>query len=208
MKKLFLLILLPFLVTAFKGYSQTRQVHGIVADSTGITIPGASVKLTSPLDTLNAAADVNGVFNFAGVKSKTFSLTYQSIGYEGLKRNYTFTSDVANLGMIKLKTESKLLGNVTIVGTIPVRIKEDTTEYKASAYPVRANANTEEILKKLPGVDVDANGNVTAEGKQVTKVRINGKDFFGGDVQTATKNLPADVIESIQMIDDYGDQPT
>jgi hypothetical protein len=99
-----------------------------------------------------------------------------------------------------------MLTAVNITDVNAIKIKEDTTEYKAAAYPVRANANTEEVLKKLPGVDVDANGNVTSEGKQVTKVRINGKDFFGGDVQTATKNLPADVIESIQMIDDYGDQ--
>jgi uncharacterized membrane protein YgcG len=206
-KPLILFILL--LVFAFKGYSQTgRQVHGIVADSTGITIPGVVVKLTSPTDSLNAVTDINGVFTFATVKAQQFALTIQSIGFQGLKRNYKFDADnkPANLGMIKLKTESKMLGVVQITDVNAVKLKEDTTEYKASAYPVRANASTEEVLKKLPGVDVDANGNVTAEGKQVTKVRINGKDFFGGDVQTATKNLPADVIESIQMIDDYGDQ--
>ncbi len=89
---------------------------------------------------------------------------------------------------------------------VAVKLKEDTTEYKASAYPVHANALTEELLKKLPGINVDSNGNVTAEGKQVKKVRINGKDFFGGDVAQATKNLPADVISKIQVIDDYGDQ--
>ncbi|MGV8877957.1 MAG: outer membrane beta-barrel protein [Sphingobacteriaceae bacterium] len=64
----------------------------------------------------------------------------------------------------------------------------------------------EDVLKKLPGVDVDKDGNVTAQGKQVTKIRVNGKDFFAGDVKTATQNLPADVVENIQIIDDYGDQ--
>jgi len=208
MKKIILLF--TFLLTiAFKGYSQTgREVHGIVADSTGITIPGVVVRLTSPTDSLNVVTNVDGVFTFASVKSKQFALTILSIGYQGLKRNYTFDADnkPANIGMIKLKAETKLLNTVQITDVNAVKIKEDTTEYKASAYPVRANASTEDVLKKLPGVDVDASGNVTAEGKQVTKVRINGKDFFGGDVQTATKNLPADVIESIQMIDDYGDQ--
>ncbi|HAL80835.1 MAG TPA: hypothetical protein DCO83_00240 [Mucilaginibacter sp.] len=99
-----------------------------------------------------------------------------------------------------------MLNQVTIVGVVPIRLTEDTVEYKASAYKVRENAPVEDLIKKLPGVDVDVNGNITTQGKQVTKVRINGKDFMGGDVQSATKNLPADVVENIQMIDDYGDQ--
>ena len=85
-------------------------------------------------------------------------------------------------------------------------IKEDTIEYKASAYKVRDGSPVDVLLKKLPGVTVDANGNVTAHGKQVTKVRVDGKDYFTGDVQTATQNLPADIVETIQIIDDYGDQ--
>ncbi|XHR95997.1 hypothetical protein ACFJIV_04710 [Mucilaginibacter sp. UC70_90] len=64
----------------------------------------------------------------------------------------------------------------------------------------------EDVIKKLPGMDVDKDGNITAQGKSVTKVRVNGKDFFGGDVKTATKNLPADIVQNIQIIDDYGDQ--
>lgn len=208
MKKLFTFFVF-FALVVFKGYSQTaRQVHGIVADSTGVTIPGAVVKLTSATDSLNVVTDINGVFTFASIKAKKFSLTILSIGFQGLKRNYTFDDDTkpANIGMIKLKAESKLLNVVNITDVNSVKVSVDTTEYKASAYPVRANAPVEDVLKKLPGVDVDKDGNVTAEGKSVTKVRINGKDFFGGDVKTATKNLPADVIESIQMIDDYGDQ--
>ncbi|OCX50376.1 hypothetical protein BEL04_21565 [Mucilaginibacter sp. PPCGB 2223] len=207
MKK-YLINLIVLLCLTSAGYAQTKQVKGVVADTTGVTIPGVVVKLTSPQDTLAASTDINGGFVFGAVKAKQFSITFQSIGYQGLKRNYTVAEDAPslNIGTIKLKTESKVLNTVQITDVNAVKIKEDTTVYDAKAYPVRANASTEEVLKKLPGVDVDANGNVTAEGKQVTKVRINGKDFFGGDVQTATKNLPADVIESIQMIDDYGDQ--
>jgi len=206
MKKFFINLTLLLLVTV-AGYAQ-KQVKGVVADTTGVTIPGVVVKLTSPQDTLGGTTDINGVFTFGAVKAKQFSITFQSIGYQGLKRTYNVAEDAPslNIGTIKLKTESKMLTTVNITDVNAVKIKEDTTVYDAKAYPVRANASTEEVLKKLPGVDVDANGNVTAEGKQVTKVRINGKDFFGGDVQTATKNLPADVIESIQMIDDYGDQ--
>lgn len=130
------------------------------------------------------------------------------MGYQTLVRHYTLSNDntPAQLGAIILKSEAHMLNTVTIVGVVPVTLKEDTVQYQASAYKVRENAPVEDLIKKLPGVDVDVNGNITTQGKQVTKVRINGKDFMGGDVQSATKNLPADVVENIQMIDDYGDQ--
>ncbi|OCX53771.1 hypothetical protein BEL04_05650 [Mucilaginibacter sp. PPCGB 2223] len=87
-------------------------------------------------------------------------------------------------------------------------IKADSVAYTASNYAFyKGKANTaEDLLKKLPGVDVDANGNVTAQGKQVTKARINGKDFTGGNMADAVKNLPADIVKNIRIIDDYGDQ--
>ncbi|WP_448701503.1 TonB-dependent receptor [Mucilaginibacter sp. AW1-3] len=207
MKKYFINLVLLLCITA-AGYAQTKQVKGVVADSTGVTIPGVVVKLTSSQDTLGGVTDINGVFSFGAVKAKQFSITFQSIGYLGLKRNYTAADNAPalNIGTIKLKTESKMLGTVNITDVNAIKVTVDTTEYKASAYPVRANATAEEMIKKMPGVDVDANGNVTAQGQAVAGVRINGRDFFGGDVQTATKNLPADVLESVQMIDDYGDQ--
>ena len=208
MRSLILSGLLAFFVS-LSTYAQTpRDVKGIVADSSGLTIPGAIVKLSTGTDSTTLSTDANGGFVFHAVTAKQISITYTSIGYTGLKRRYVLDNDTkpVNIGMVKLSAESKMLNAVNVTDVQAVKIKEDTTEYKASAYPVRANAPVEDVLKKLPGVDVDANGNVTAQGKQVTKVRINGKDFFGGDVQTATKNLPADVIESIQMVDDYGDQ--
>ena len=136
------------------------------------------------------------------------TILLQSIGYQSLKKHYTLANDnnPADHGTVVLQVQSNMLNQVTKVGVVPITLKEDTVEYKASAYKVRENAPVEDLIKKLPGVDVDVNGNITTQGKQVTKVRINGKDFMGGDVQSATKNLPADVVENIQMIDDYGDQ--
>ena len=83
---------------------------------------------------------------------------------------------------------------------------EDTIQYNAGSYKVREGAPVEDVIKKLPGVTVDKDGNVTAQGELVKRIRVNGKDYFGGDVQTATKNLPADIIDNIQIIDDYGDK--
>ncbi|MDB4901899.1 MAG: hypothetical protein JWQ63_1180 [Mucilaginibacter sp.] len=208
MKPLLLIIIIFFTVTL--TYAQSgREVHGTVIDSTKQSVPSSTITLTSDQhDSTTTISDLNGKFVFPSIKGSKVTVTISSIGYQGLIRHYTVTNDnaPADLGNIVLKVQSNMLNQVTIVGVVPVTLKEDTVEYKASAYKVRENAPVEDLIKKLPGVDVDVNGNITTQGKQVTKVRINGKDFMGGDVQSATKNLPADVVENIQMVDDYGDQ--
>jgi hypothetical protein len=208
MRSLILFSVLAFCLS-FNSYAQTpRDVKGIVGDTTKQTVPGAVVKLKSSVDSMIVTTDINGVFTFHDVKGKQFVLTIASIGYDPLQRKYTLDADTkpANIGTIVLKVSSKMLNAVNIVDVNAVKVTTDTTEYRASAYPVRANATAEEMIKKMPGVDVDASGNVTAQGQSVAGVRINGKDYFGGDVKTATQNLPADILESVQMIDDYGDQ--
>jgi len=193
-----------------KSYAQTsRDVHGTVTDTTKQPLPGTNVTLTSDQhDSTTTIADVKGKFVFPSVKGTKITIVLSSIGYQSLKRHYTLdnTNTPADLGAIILLVQSNMLNQVNIVGVVPITLKEDTVEYNASAYKVRENAPVEDLIKKLPGVDVDVNGNITTQGKQVTKVRVNGKDFMGGDVQSATKNLPADIVENIQMIDDYGDQ--
>jgi hypothetical protein len=208
MKTLIISCLL-FILAATSVIAQTREVDGTVIDSTKLSVPGAVVKcIGSAGDSTLTATDINGKFVFPSVKGPKFTLYISSLGYQGIIKHFTMDNDTKPIVIpaIILKVESNQLQQVNIVGSMPVTFKEDTIEYKASDYKVRENAPVEDVIKKLPGVDVDANGNVTAQGQQVTKVRINGKDFFGGDVQTATKNLPADVVENIQMIDDYGDQ--
>jgi hypothetical protein len=208
MKRTLLFLMVLMLLAGLTKAQTLHEVRGIIQDTTGTSLPGTSIKLISGNDTLATAANLDGSFVFPRVKSAEFSLTVNLIGFTPVNRHYIHDQNVANIniGIVKLKVAFNQLKGVTIVGVNPVRIKEDTVEFNAGAYKVRENAPTEDMIKKLPGVDVDANGNVTAQGKQVTKVRINGKDFMGGDVQSVTKNLPADVIESIQMIDDYGDQ--
>ncbi|WP_345949862.1 outer membrane beta-barrel protein [Mucilaginibacter sp. PAMB04274] len=209
MKRFYALLAL-ILGLATYTYAQTgREVHGMVVDSTKQSLPGSTIKLTSELtDNATTIADATGKFSFNNIKGNKLTLTISSIGFEGVIKHFTLPADgkAADVGSITLKAEARQLGVVTVVGTNPVTLKEDTVEYRASAYKVRANSPVEDQLKRIPGVDVDAQGNVSAQGKQITKVRINGKDFFGGDVQTATKNLPADLVDSYQIVDDYGDQ--
>ncbi|GAA3981238.1 TonB-dependent receptor [Mucilaginibacter dorajii] len=207
MKTVYLFIITSLI--SFTSFAQTgRQIKGIVKDSTGVTLPGTTIKLLTGTDSTTVITDNAGSFTFDNVKANQFSLVLNSIGYQGLRRR--FILDNANtpvsLKPIILKNDTYMLNTVTISDANPIKLKEDTIEFNAAAYPVRDNAPVEDVIKKLPGVDVDKDGNITAQGKSVTKVRVNGKDFFGGDVKSATKNLPADIVQNIQIIDDYGDQ--
>lgn len=204
-----LLVILLFVLAPAVVFSQTgREVSGIVRDTSGQSVIAASVKLTSSKDTLFTRTDVNGNYVFRGVKSSQFLLTVTSLGYRNFNQKYLFKDGVTpiKINPITLKSRSNVLNEVVVTGAMPVTVKEDTVEYRASDYPVRENSVAEDILKKLPGVEVDKDGNVTTQGKSVTRVRVNGKDFFDGDLKTATQNLPADIIEKIQIVDDYGDQ--
>jgi hypothetical protein len=195
--------------TGLSTFAQTgRDVSGVVKDSTGLTLPGTTVRILTGKDSSTTITDASGVFVFKAITVNQFSLVVQSIGFEPLKRRFILDADTkpVRLATIVLKPETRMLGLVTITDVNPVKMKEDTVEFNTAAYPVRDGAPIEDVIKKLPGVDVDKDGNVTAQGKSVTKVRVNGKEFFGGDLKSATKNLPADIVQNIQVIDDYGDQ--
>lgn len=200
------------LIAALGGFARAQSTHtitGSIIDTTKQTVPGATIKLKTDLgDSTTRVTGLDGNFNFANIKATKITLTITSIGYQGQIKHFTFADDgkPLALGAVILKNMSTVLGGVTIVGITPVTLKEDTTQYSAAAYKVRDNAPVEDLIKKLPGIDVDKDGAVTAKGKTVSKIRINGKDVFGGDLQSITKNLPADVVENIQLIDDYGDQ--
>ncbi|HVS93543.1 MAG TPA: outer membrane beta-barrel protein [Mucilaginibacter sp.] len=203
------LLLALLLIISADVFAQTgRPVTGLVKDSTGMTIPGAAIKILMGKDSLQTATDANGNFNFGSVPVNQFSLVVFSVGYTPIKRRYTLTpgNTTAVLAPIVLKSDAIALRGVTITDVNAVKIKEDTIEYAAAAYKVREGAAVEDVIKKMPGMDVDANGNITAQGKSVSKVRLNGKDYMAGDVTSLTRNLPADLVQNIQVIDDYGDQ--
>ncbi|TZF82124.1 outer membrane beta-barrel protein [Pedobacter sp. BS3] len=203
------LFLLAALVKTESVKAQTgREVSGVVRDTAGNSVISASVKLVSAKDSLFARTNADGVFVFRNVQSSQFVITITSLGYRTINKRFLYNegTDRLVLDPFVMQMQSNMLQTVVVSGNTPVTIKEDTVEYRASDYKLREDAVTEDLLKKLPGVDVDKDGNVTAQGKSVTKVRVNGKDFFGGDVRTATQQLPADIIDKIQIIDDYGDQ--
>lgn len=207
MKKIYLLAL--FIVLCSKIFAQsTYEVQGVIRDTTGQSVIAASVKLITTTDTLFTRSNVDGIFVFKLVKSGRFSISITSIGFEPINRKYLYNEGegILKLEPITMKAAAKQLSEVVISGTPSVTVKQDTVEYRAADYKLKEDAQVEDLLRKLPGVEVDQNGNVKAQGKQVTRVRVNGKDFFGGDVKTATQQLPANLIDKVQIVDDYGDQ--
>ncbi|MCJ8209600.1 TonB-dependent receptor family protein [Mucilaginibacter sp. RS28] len=205
----FVILTLIFTAISQCSVAQTlTSVSGIVKDTTNAAVPGAVVKLFTGIDSTSTVTNTNGSFSFSIVKSRQFKLRIIALGYQSYSNSFVVsqTGPSFSVGTVMLKTSSTLLNTVNIVDVNPVKLKEDTVEFNANAYKVRQGAPVEDMLKKLPGVDVDKSGNVTSQGKTITKVRVNGKDFFGGDVKTATQNLPAELVQNIQVIDDYGDQ--
>jgi len=187
---------------------QAYTVNGTVKDSTGATVPGATVTMLMAKDSLSQSTGMDGAFGFKNMQQSAFSIRISAIGYAAYRKTFVGagSTGIYSLGAIVLKTDNRMLNTVNIVSVNPVKLKEDTIEFATAAYKVQDGAPVEDMLKKLPGVDVDKDGNVTAQGKTITKVRVNGKDFFNGDVKTATQNLPANIVQNVQIIDDYGDQ--
>ena len=169
---------------------------------------GLVVESNKP-DTSYTISNEKGEFVFETVPKSNFSVRITNVGYRpGRKfRRIYGTEKLIDLGTITMVNQSIILDEIKIQSA-PISIKEDTIEYRADAFKVKENGVVEDLLKKLPGVQVDKNGNIKAQGKAITKVKVNGKDFFGGDPKTATRELPANIVDKVQIVDDYGDQAT
>ena len=143
--------------------------------------------------------DMNGAF-FLKARNGSYGLIVSNVGYFPKKIAVRVDGKDVNLRSIALKEDVQTLGEVQVRGTAAeMTVRGDTLEYNASAYKVNENAMVEDLLKKMSGVQVDADGKVTINGEEVKAVRIDGKKFFGDDVQMATKNIPADMIEKVQV---------
>lgn len=189
---------------------KTLKLKGVVKTEDGKTIAKANVMLfhEGNTDTLRTLTDDKGIFSFDNVPASKTGIAVSYSGYNVFAQYYNYDNLEGEqfITDIKMVQGSKTLDAVVVTAN-KVTIKEDTVSYKIDSTMFKKNDNVEELLTKLPGVEVDRKtGAVTAQGQEVTKVRVNGKDFFGGDVTTATKNLNADMVDRIDVIDDYGDQ--
>lgn len=149
-----------------------------------------------------------GVFEIKALADGEYQLVFSHQAYQPFKKLATVTADkkTADFGDIAVAKDFKSLGEVVVTNTVPITVKGDTVQFNAEAFRTKPNATAEDLLKKLPGVEVDKEGIVKAQGEQIQKVYVDGKEFFGTDPKLATKNLTADMIESVQVFDDMSDQ--
>jgi len=189
------------------GQHQRKEITGVVIDTSGAPLQGVNVRLSSVLDTMMVITSEKGTFGFSNIIGPDFRLTVSMIGYQILDRVYQpdKSDSVVRLLPIVLRPQQTLLKEVVINRTQPIVFRGDTIQYNLDAYNVRKNSLLEEALKLLPGIQVSRDGTVTAHGKQISRVQVDSKNFFGGEVLTATRNLPAEFIQSIQVVDYYGD---
>lgn len=210
MLKVLLTPLFIFVFTAL-SFAQSNQIMGKVTDmNSAKAMQGATVQLLLQADSVvlqTKVSDAQGNFIFNNVPNNSFIVTISSLDYQQLVSFVTLNNNSKDLGTLKLMQQGKDLEAVVIVGRAPAATQiGDTTQLSASQYKVNPDATTEDLLKKMPGITVDKNGTVTAQGEAVKKVTVDGKDFFGDDASAALKNLPSSVVDKIQVFDRLSDQ--
>jgi hypothetical protein len=206
MKYRYSLILLILLIQALGAIGQSvYQVRGVVADSAGGALPGATVRISLQRDTLTSISQKDGGFVLKGLKEPSFKILVSVVGYQPAERWIMAGNQrTVTLDTFRLVKDYHSLDTVIVTSVAPIVLKGDTIEYRAAAYKAQEGDMVEDLVKKFPGLTVDNTGQITSQGKKIAKVTVNGKDFFGDDILTATQNLPADIVKNVQVIQDYG----
>lgn len=187
-----------------RGHLTDTSARAAVADAT-VTVLNSSDSSLVAFSRSGAA----GQFAVKGLPGGTYRLLVTHVGYRNFSRVFTIT-DLAkdmDLGELELVSRASTLAAVTVENEAPpVSMRHDTIEYNAGSFKTKPEAVVEDLLKKLPGIEVDKSGGIKANGETVQKVMVDGKEFFGNDPKVATKNLPADAIDKVQVFDKKSDQ--
>ncbi|MFL9845094.1 outer membrane beta-barrel protein [Flavobacterium rhizosphaerae] len=187
-------------------YSQNITLKGVITDPDNLPLESATVYLTSAKDStvINyTITNSNGSWEMKTWKQDNpVFLKVSFIGFADHKQKIENITEGMDFGTIKLEDRSTELDAVVVEGEVPpIRIKSDTLEFNASSFKVRPDSNVQTLLKQLPGVDIDEDGKITVNGKEVNQILVNGKPFFDKDGKIALQNLPAEIINKIQVSD-------
>jgi hypothetical protein len=211
MKKLLFSLLAMFvMMNAFAQKSDGTLKGRLVESDTGNPISDATISIIVAADSSLldfGLSDKYGNFEFRGLPIGELRLLASHKGMAILKKDFTLSAADKNFDLADIKMEKEFLslGEVT-VSAVPIKVSGDTISYKADYFKVKENANVEDLLKKLPGVVVEKDGAVKAQGEQVQRVYVNGKEFFSNDPKLATKNLRSDMIDAVEVFDDMSEQ--
>jgi len=222
LKKLMTIILsIGFALPVFSQQTKPQApiynytVKGVVIDTSGnIKLKDAAVIILNSKDSIIrnfTRAQLDGSFAINGLQRGSYILYISYPGYADYSEKFELDSsrNFKDFSMIGLILKSNLLKEVLIKGTVSViRIKGDTTEYNAKIYKLSPNAKVEDLLKRLPGIQIDKNGKISAQGQEINKVLVDGEEFFGDDPTLVTRNLRADMVDKVQLFDKKSDQAT
>lgn len=201
-------LLLTFFLASV-GSAMALNISGIVKDDMGEPLPQATLRLLTATDSTfvkGVKTNASGAYTFSGVKSGKYLI---ETSYVGFATSFTpVTAEKSNITVepIQMSESSIQLKDVTVTAVkTQIKVMEDTVEFNADSYKTQPNAVVEDLLKRLPGVEVDSDGKITANGKTVSKILIDGKEFFSDDPKVASKNLPVSMVDKLQVVDRKSD---
>lgn len=203
-----IIVLLILLVVGVEGFSQKVKIQGKIADSTtNEPLIGATLIFSKFRDTATkfyASTDINGIFRIE-LEKGGYRLLARYVGYSSVVTPLR-ANENGTIGTIYLAELAVKMKDVEIIRRIPpVQINGDTTQYNADAFKTNPDANAEDLVTKMPGISIE-NGTVQAEGEDVKKVLVDGKEFFGDDPKLALKTIPAEMVDKVQVFDQASDQ--
>ncbi|MCF0164639.1 MAG: carboxypeptidase regulatory-like domain-containing protein, partial [Bacteroidales bacterium] len=181
-------------------FVDSKSGEGVEFATVSITPAGSDKVLTYTL------TDGFGNFELKGVKGGKYLLKSELLGYDKFSQEITLEKDV-DMGKLKMAVQVNFLEGAMIsdVGN-PIVMKKDTVEFNATSFKTTDNDMLEDLLKKLPGVEVDTDGTITSNGKTISKITIDGKTFFLDDPQLASKNIPAKIINKVKVVEKKSEQ--
>lgn len=209
MRKLFFLSVLMLPLAA---WAQKFTLRGQLTDTLSAPMPSATIMLLNPADSslVNfGVSDAKGNFEIKNLNRADYLFKVSFVGFATHTQLIRPAAGLVelNLGQVKLQPQSTELDELVVQAEkAPVTVKRDTIEFNAGSFKTKANANVEDLLKKMPGMEVDNDGTIRAQGEQVQRVMVDGREFFGRDPKLATRNLPADAIDKVQVFDKKSDQ--
>lgn len=212
MKKVACIVVVLITLLSLQTNAQSSTIKGILIDTAGTKgIADATISLLQIKDSsliTYTLSNAQGRFEIQTTQPGAYRLIISHQAYGEMRKEVRLTpaQKELDLGDIIFQKDYKTLGEIIITSESPIVIKGDTTQFNVGNIKTKPNATVEDLLKKLPGVEVDKEGNVKTQGEQVQKIYVDGKEFFANDPKLATKNITADMVESVQVFDDMSDQ--
>lgn len=212
-KRLFLsfLLIIAFIVKTNAQAPSRINISGHISDTLGADVLFATVMLLSPADSSLqnfTTSNEKGNFSFNNVKNTSYLLKISHVSYIPLQQAIS-PSESKNLELtnVVMKPMSSTLMEVVVkAAKAPLRVRGDTIEYDATTFKIAPGSNVEDLLRRLPGLEVDADGNISTQGKNVKRMYVDGKTFFGNDPKSVTKNIGAEAISKVQVFDEKSEQ--